>query len=91
MEEYNKYVIRIYNVTTNELPLDNWTSEGLEEYQPLITELASTKKELLKAWSMLLKQYEGWAYTVFDIANNNCLVGGVFDPWDEEIIKEYLG
>lgn len=80
-----KYVIRIYDVGCNEPP---YVPYGDDIINPIVTEFADDKKELLKKWRKLLKNYEGYGYTIYQ--SDHCIVGGAFDPSDDDIINENI-
>lgn len=47
-----------------------------------------TSSQLIKEWEHLLKNYEGYTYSVWD--NNNLIIASVFDPNDIDYINDYL-
>ncbi len=79
------YVIRVYSVGSYEPPYVNYGNDS-SECMPIVTELAETKEELLEHWDKLIKNYEGYGYTVYNTKTSNCIVGGVFDPTDIDIL-----
>lgn len=85
----NRYAIRIYDlkIGVTEPPMVNY-GEDTEDCLPIATEFAKDKLSLVKKWGKLFKDYEGWFYTVYDIKEKRCIISGVFDPNDREIIKE---
>ena len=50
---------------------------------------AKTPGELLKKWELHAEKYEGETYSVWD--GNQIILGGAYDPDDDEIIREYFG
>jgi len=86
----NKYVIKIYDVSNDDLPLDDWCEDRLEGFAAKETVYAKTGEDLLKVWNTLFETYEGWAYFVGDITSKQCILAGTFDPNDEDAIIEYI-
>lgn len=84
----NQFIIRIYDVGTNEPPYVNY-GEDTESYKPVVT-VVTNASELLAEFEKVAETHEGWGYTVYDIASNICVVGGALDPSDRDIIKEYI-
>lgn len=92
LEETGNLILRIYDIGTEEPPYVNYGKDAkIGRYSPVVVRRTDTKEELLKIWTGLLKIYEGYAYTIYDIEHDRCIVGGAFDPSDDEIISENLG
>lgn len=86
----SKYVMRIYDVGTNEPP---YVEKGKDtpECMPIVETQARDGEELLKQWNTLLVAYEGWGYTIYDNEDDRCIVGGAMDPSDDDVIMENTG
>lgn len=93
VDEEGDYVVRIYKEdysfdcyddTIYRLP------ESEVDKKTILKEIVcSDKTDLLRKWAKKLEEYEGFTYCVKDLARDEIIVGGVYDPSDDEIIEEY--
>lgn len=79
----NKYVIRVYDVGTNEPPCVPY---GKDTMTPLARQFADNKKELIEKWRVLYRLFQGFGYTLFK--GDVCIISGALDSSDEYILED---
>lgn len=89
-----RYVIRIYKMKYSFDKYDDTiyqTSESLVDYKDILVERAArTMGRMLAIWYKLFDKYEGYTYCIKDLIMGEVVLGGIMDPGDDDIIKEYI-
>lgn len=83
-----RYVLRVYD---RSLPYDDDIYRSEENNDKIEVQFeADTLPDMLEIWYKQLEEYEGCTYCIKDMENNTLIVGGAYDPNDDDIIKEHF-
>ena len=89
-----KYVIRVYKAKYSFDKYDDYIymlpEAEVDSKDILVERWSNAKDELIKKWNILINKYEGYTYCVKDVENDQVLIGGVFDPGDEDYLLEEI-
>ena len=89
-----KYAIRVYKAKYSFDKYDDYIymlpESEVNAKDILVERWADTVIELIKEWNILINKYEGFTYCVKDVENDQVLIGGVFDPGDEDYLLNEL-
>lgn len=89
-----KYAIRVYKAKYSFDKYDDYIymlpESEVNAKDILVERWANTKGELINEWDILINKYEGFTYCVKDVENDQVLIGGVFDPGDEDYLLDEL-
>lgn len=96
-----KFVIRIFddeymdeNQAIDEFYFNTNTKKPLEENEinidTVLCECRCDETRVLRMYCNMIDHYDGHVHMVRDLTNNELIVGGILEPGDVDVLRDYL-